>query len=1443
MLPSNLAPLERLFSEIPASTTNLEEEEINIAWGLSKAENWETLEKQYRCVVLAEAGAGKSVEMESRALRLQNIDQYAFFIRIEDIDQHFNESFEVGDKQSFDEWLKTHDEAWFFLDSVDEARLSNPRAFEKAIRRFANTISTASHRAHVFISSRPYAWRSEADRQIIEHLLPFTSPIVAKRDGFETAIDDTLENEPEPSQSSLKVFVLRPLDRAKISQFARHRNTPEVESFIGELERMNLMDIAGRPLDLDMLLTKWKKDGSLGGRFTLISESIDKQLTENDADRAPRQPLSTLSARRGARALAAAVVMTGKPGIRVPDSSSTAEGIDPKEVLEDWSETKIRALLERSLFNDIIYGMVRFRHRDIREFLAAEWLHELLQTGNSRAEIMTLMFREQYGLKVITPRLRPLLAWLSIRDTEILNQVIALKPEIVVDGGDAAELPLHLRRRLLADIVSRIANDKEDSASGNNDAIARIAQQDLSEDVIQLISDYSDNDDAIFYLGRLVWQGQMHECLHLLRPIALDPARGIYARIASARAIMTCGTDHQKRTLWNDLNACSEQLPRRLLAEVVRNAEANSNSVEMLSISIEKLTSYEKFETTGLNEALQYFIERLPLPTNDSSNEELMNIIDCIVAYLGREPYIEREECRVSEEFKWLLEPATHAVQRLVEARNPRSFDQSPIAIMSMTPKVRFWRGDEFKDRKNRLAEQIPGWTDLNDYLFWQDVVEARRDKMNRTASPLTDAWEVMWREHFWKFELADFERVIRFLRDRDFQDDKLIALTLAYNLLGRDINNEEYILRIRSTIDGDAKLTHALEGLISPSTSTEMLEHENRLRIHKQEQAEKCAKRAANRSQQIEELRANPALLTDLTNLKPGEMRGYQYNLLQETYKAEKSNQRSAGANWESLIEDYGLEVAQAYKTGAIAYWRRYSPALRSEGFIDGGKPWALIFAMTGLEIEARENKEFPNNLNEHEAKLALRYITWELNGFPRWLEKFFSVFPAWSLEAIEIEIDWELNNSDPDKSLHYILHDVAYSAPWLHKHLVILISHRLERLTVLHRDTLRYCLQIISNGGAEAKSIATLASAALEKNFHSDCAPTWFAVWIVSDPDSGIPALVTWLSNMSTTQAKEAAESFVTTLFADFDGSPFRPGFQSFRNPEHLKKLYLLMYENIRPQDDIDHSDGEAYWVTARDDAQKGRDRLLSLLCEIPGKETYLALRELIQSHPDPQVRSWMERRAFARAEEDADLEPWTAKQVREFETALMITPQNNQQLYDLTCNRLADLKDWLENGNSSPFRTWQKVDDEAEMRNLIAGWLNQNSGGRYVCAQENELPNAQRPDIWIESPAVDSPVPIELKLLDKGWSGPSLCERLRNQLAGDYMREKSAVCGIFLLIWCGRSSKSSWEIDRQLVRLAEMEDAIKTYWDSISPCYPSVEAIKVMVIDLTKRSLKSK
>lgn len=142
---------------------------------------------------------------------------------------------------------------------------------------------------------------------------------------------------------------------------------------------------------------------------------------------------------------------------------------------------------------------------------------------------------------------------------------------------------------------------------------------------------------------------------------------------------------------------------------------------------------------------------------------------------------------------------------------------------------------------------------------------------------------------------------------------------------------------------------------------------------------------------------------------------------------------------------------------------------------------------------------------------------------------------------------------------------------------------------------------------------------------------------------------------------------------------------------------------------------------------------------------------------------------------------------------------------------------------------------------MRNLVADWLNGNSSGRYTITQEPELANKQKSDIWVQSPEV-SPVPVELKVLDRGWSGPKLCERLRNQLVGDYLREETAGCGVFLLIWQGKSPQRRWRVNGRSVALSELCAGLDAYWESVAYEFPSVDAVAVILVDLTVRDVIS-
>jgi hypothetical protein len=1435
-------PLDRYFSLVPKFEIDSDEQDFRSFFSEPKRTGWPDLEEEFRCVILAEAGAGKTFEMEARAKHAEEQGRAAFFIRIEDIEDGFETAFEVGSAHALESWLNSREEAWFFLDSVDEARLENPRSFEKAIKRFAAKIKPADQRARVFISSRPYAWRARSDRELVERYLPFTKPKSEQTGEREVVSEEVDSDTLVESESALRVYLLDPLDESGIRCFAGYRGTLQIDRLIFELQRANLMSMAARPFDLEGILAKWNTDQTLDGRLQLLQHNIDLRLNEIDPGRAQRQPLNREKARCGARVLAAAVILTGEPGIRVPDSTQPDKGIDAESVLGDWEPSEVQALLERGIFNDTLYGIVRFRHREIRELLAAEWFSHQFRNGSSRHATEALFFREQYGYRVITPRLRSILPWLILFDDEIRHKALEIAPEVAVEGGDAAHLPFVERQALLNDIVRRIAEDADDRSARDNSAIARIAQPDLSSDALRLIADHQDNDDAIFFLGRLVWQGEMAECVPALSGIATDPTRGIYARIAATRAVMTCGMRDQRDCLWGQLTTSTEALPRSLLAEILENADADTVSVDFLLASIAKLEVYERYKSTGLSQALHGFIDRLPICGAVGVLEPLAVLVRGLNDYFDREPYIERRECHVSEEFAWLLGPATHAVERVVSARSEPALSSEALSVMLKVPVARFWRGEDFDEYKSRLHEIVPVWKDLNDALFWRSVEEARDKLEEKKSERLIDDWSVQWIGHYWKFGTDRFHDVLGFIATRDFLDDKLVALSLAHRLFMQADQPVNWLSELSRVVEGNSDLEKSLNMFLNPVKSQSILDMEDRQARREEKQKKEEEEHARNRAEWIEHLKAAPDVVRHPPGLKPGDFSRDQYWLLVEAEGGGLRTSRDGGANWKALIPEFGEDVAGAYRDAAIAHWRHFIPGLRSEGNDTRSIPYSLIFAMAGLEIEASEIENFPENLTEAEVCQALRYLVWELNGFPRWLEQVHRVYPKLALDKILAELHWELAHTETDQPMHYILHDLVYHAPWVHQDLVPSMTAWVEQNEILNPEALRYCIHILLSGNADGETISKLARAKIANNAKKEQLANWFALWVDLDAEEAIPAVEKWLSSLPNEKASQEAQIFITRLMGTRRSSNTGPGRRDFRNVKHLKALYTLMHQHIRAQDDIERAGKGVYSPELRDDAQDGRNALFNQLSEIPGKETFIALTELARNHPDANYRPWMQKLAYKRAEEDADIEPWSAQQVRDYDQYQARTPTTHRQLFDLTVDRLIDLSAWIERGNDSPYKTWQKVDGETEMRNLVAGWLNSLSFGRYTCAQENELPNRQRPDIWMQSPQVDSAVPIELKVLDKGWSGPELCERLRNQLVGDYLREETAGCGVMLLVWQGQSTKSHWEIGERRVALTGLKEALKSYWSTIANNFSGVATIEVIVIDLTIRDAKS-
>ena len=1429
-------PVVRRFCRIVPTDDDSDEQEVLAVPGYRDLKTWAEIDKGYRSVILAEAGAGKTWEMQVRAKTVEQQGHPAFFLRIEDIRDAFEDAFEVGNEESFTQWLDSQDDAWFYLDSVDEARLDNPTTFERAIRRFSKKIRKAQLRAHVCISSRPYAWRPKSDREMVQRYLPFKKPRT-EHDGKSSG-----PSHPNvPDEDALEVLVLQPLEEDDIRLFAAHRSAPEVDRLIQELARSNLMALAGRPFDLEEILSSWNANQSIGGRRELLHQNIERRLREGP-DRATRQPLSPNKARHGARTLAAAVVLTGERGIWVPDNAPTRSGIDAESVLADWEPREVRDLLERAVFDDTIYGAVRFRHRDVRELLAAEWFSKLLQKGHSRHAIEALIFRDQYGMEILSPRLRPVLPWLILDDRNIRKRVLEIHPEVAVEGGDPARLPLPERKKILADILWRIVRDEDEDSTRDNAAIARIAQPDLGPDTKALIHRHADNDDAISFLARLVWQGEMSSCVPPLLDSAAEPAHGDYARVMAARAVMTCGTDAQKSTLWNRLQSRAG-IPRRLLAEIVRDADPNAATVTALLASLDKLASPKGFEVTGLTQALHGFIERLPSPLHADADHPLAMLIAGLDGLVHQPPFVEPGEYDVSKRFAWLLDPAIHAVNRIVSQRTPAAMQSHAMRIMLTGPSSRRWLDHQIHDYKDELGDLIPTWPELNDALFWANVGVARIG-LERKGKMLNDDLPVHIQDHYWSFGRDSFPRAIHWVKSRDSEDDRLVALSLAFRIYRYTQTEEpaEQLEQLRAAVNGNAVLSARLNELLN-WTSTEEVQKWQRQEAKRQRRRKaKLQKQEQQRLDWIEELKANPGVVRHPPGLKPSAFSQDQYWLLREIGRGNLQTNQAQGADWRSLIDDFGEDVALAYRDAAMAHWRHYTPGLRSEGADTKHFLVSITFAMAGLQIEADEVDGFPTHLSESEVRLALRYMTRELNGFPRWLEAMHRARPSAVLEAVETELFWELANTEPDEPMHYILQDLAHYAPWLHGALVEPLLTWLSANDPPNDDTLRHILRILKGGCRNSPELATLAVAKASQGQCNEHRPYWYAIWVDAVPETGVVAVERWLATLDPEERSRAAQLCITALIGNWHSTGSGPAIGNFRTPRHLKSLYVLMHNHIREEEDIDRVGGGIYSPELRDDAQDARDALFQMLSELSGKEAYVALTQLIKDHPNPRSRPWMARQANKRARLDGDLEPWTADQVREFGASLTRTPTTQRQLFDLAISRITDLKHWLERGDDSPYLTWRRARTENEIRNLVAGWLNQNWGNPFTTAQEPELANRQRMDIWLQHPDVPFPVPIELKLLDKDWSGPKLCERLRNQLVGDYLREGTERCGLMLIVWQGSKPGRRWQIGNRRVGVSDLGDALKNYWTSISNRFSSTAAIEVVVIDLTLRGTQS-
>lgn len=1415
--------LERTFSKIIIDPDANDDADLSAEPGRQGVLQWSDLLRHHRVIVLSEAGSGKTAEIRNVARQLRSEGKSAFFLRIEYVMEFLEGAFEEGTFEEFQGWCASGTEGWLLMDSVDEARLRDPRDFDLAIRKLGLMTRNVGAQAHILITGRSTAWRARTDLLLCKQAFPYkpdNRQIVEMQDASTKGTSQKAQSKVEPDDPFLLV-TLDDIHGEQIDRFLNAAGVQDINAFRVAVERKEAWSLTTRPQDFLELVDFWHKHHRIGTRFELMKSSIDRRLEERDQNRSELRPISAEKLREGVRLVAAATTLGQTSAIRVPDGEDNKKGIPIRALLKHWNDGECAALLSRPVFDEGIYGTVRFHHRSVREYLTAEWLHQLILDEASRVRIENLFFRTQYGLEVIDPTMRPILPWLALLDERVCARVARVAPEVFFEGGDPAQLHLSTRRSVLRKACEQLAQPAHSWGLTDYSAVQRFAHTDLTQDIKELLEHYCTNDDIVWFLLRMIWQGEVVGALPEAKPFALN-AQNKHTRSAAIRVVIDLGSPQDISQVREALLAGTGEVNRDWLAEMLNKFSLDEQWIRWLLEAVERSAEKPCYSSGDkLASQLSTLVTECPLGS-------LPALISGLSILLGKPPVVELGICTISKKYGWLAELAGMAILRLLEARDAFALDSSVLSILCMLPQAHIF--DELNARElfDSIRKIVPTWPQLDYQLFWHDVALARKSRVHRGES-VVSVWQLTGFHPFWSLNKENFDLICNDIVSSLTTEDRHMALSLAFQIYeenGRPISWEKQLEKAAGL---DPLLAEKLEMFRNPPERV-VQEWELKQAQWKEEAVQRQALEEDHRRSWREGLAVD---VERLNSSKPGVMTRSQAYLMDRMREGSSTSNTWGSDDWQSLIDEFGLPVAQAFREGAISFWRGYRPTLLSEGAAVNSTPYEVIFGLTGIAIEAKEEPSRFSQLSAENAEFAARYGLLELNGFPGWLTTLFGHFREPVLKIVLREVESELDTEHTEPSAYHILRKARWGGGWMYESLAMPLLTRLEKPTK-SLEALQLALSIVQDSPIVDEVLAKLASKRAIEEANPDLAPTWYAAWIGTDPALAIPALAARLDTLSCDEDKaKFAMLCLTVIVGNRLASRCR---QSYKTVEHVKSLYLLIHAHVRLTDDIDRAGKGVYSPGLRDDAQYARDALLAFIRETPGKEAFLALGEIAREHPAERLRPWSAFYAEQKATADARTPPWEPAKVVEFHEALESTPSNHRDLWSLAIDRLFDLKYDLEDGDSSIAEILMPFSQETSIRKFIGNWCRDRAAGRYVIPQEEQLADDKRPDFRVQSSMFDGPVPVELKLADK-WTGLQLFERLENQLCGDYLRDVRSSCGIFLLV--NHGSKKTWMLPgKQRVAFNDLVTALQQHWMSLAPKYPNVEDIRIIGIDLTKR-----
>lgn len=277
----------------------------------------------------------------------------------------------------------------------------------------------------------------------------------------------------------------------------------------------------------------------------------------------------------------------------------------------------------------------------------------------------------------------------------------------------------------------------------------------------------------------MVQQGGIAALADKAKHVALV-SRSKYTRIAAIRAMIEIGSQEDAAEVRKAFLAEAAPLCRSWLGELLNGLGQTQDDVDWLLAVLAQAAPKKQFETDPLSDSLTGYVAALP-PTL------LAVLLGGLGKLLSRKPVIEQRHCEISKRYSWLGQMAGQALTRMIRSRDPATLKKTSLSILRKLPIAEDYERGLFEEIRKELPQMVREWPELNRALFWHSVAEERARRKRKNGERLTDYWNVSIFGSYWAFDGTDFDYMAEQIAAQPLADDKLVALTLAFNIHQRN--------------------------------------------------------------------------------------------------------------------------------------------------------------------------------------------------------------------------------------------------------------------------------------------------------------------------------------------------------------------------------------------------------------------------------------------------------------------------------------------------------------------------------------------------------------------------------------------------------------------------------------------------------------------------------